>query len=354
MVGATMGPEQLWRQLLALLRDQCLDDATVTASKQLLRRERIDIYDLDGFFRLAATRGQRVVFLLDEFDQVTANANFGPDFYFGFRSLAIHRKVALVTASRLELVELCHSESVKSSPFFNIFANINLRLFSAEEAQTLVSRSLCDASASFTDRETRQVTDLAGHHPYFLQMACYQLFEAYRQGLDTEGRKGFLADQFRAEAVPHFVDLWASSGDPRKIALTAAALLECQAGQSPEFTLEALQRVYPRAGPNLAVLEQRGLVLRADGGYRLFSSALAPWIVDQIVAERDDQESFRDWLAQDKVARSKVRGRQNRPLREVLPQIGPRYRQLILAWASDPQSVVAMAGLLKSVLNTVS
>ena len=32
----------------------------------MLRRERLDIYDLDGFFREADARGQSVVFLLDE------------------------------------------------------------------------------------------------------------------------------------------------------------------------------------------------------------------------------------------------------------------------------------------------
>jgi hypothetical protein len=71
------------------------------------------------------------------------------------------------------------------------------------------------------------------------------------------------------------------------------------------------------------------------------------------VEEHDGQQSFRDWLAQNKGVSSQVRGRRNKPLKEVLPKVGPRYRQLILAWASDPDSVVAMAGLLKSVLSMV-
>jgi AAA-like domain len=354
MVGGAMGPEQLWRQLLGSLHELCRDDVIVRALKELLGRERLDTFDLDAFFRKADARGQRAVFLLDEFDQVTTNPNFGPDFYFGFRSLAIHRKVALVTASRLELVELCHSESVRSSPFFNIFANINLRMFSPAESQSLVSQSLGETGVRFTDSETAQVLDLAGRHPYFVQVACSLLFETYRQGLDAATRKDFLASRFQAEAVPHFVDLWGNSSDPHKIVLTAAALLERRAGQPPEFTMGDLQRVYSRAEPSMAALERRGLVMRTDAGYRLFSSALGRWIVDQIVAELDDRQSFPDWLAQNKGARGQVRGRRNKALREVLPKIGPRYRQLILAWASDPQSVTAMAGLLKSVLSMVS
>jgi hypothetical protein len=354
MVGGAMGPEQLWRQLLGTLHELCRDDVIVAALKELLGRKRLDTFDLDAFFRKADARGQHAVFLLDEFDQVTTNPNFGPDFYFGFRSLAIHRKVALVTASRLELVQLCHSESVRSSPFFNIFANINLRMFSPEESHSLVSRSLGETGVQFSDRETGQILDLAGRHPYFVQVACSLLFEAHRQGLDAAARKDFLASRFEAEAVPHFVDLWGNSSDPHKIVLTAAALLERRTGQPPEFTMGDLQRVYSRAEPSVAALERRGLVMRTDAGYRLFSAALGPWIVDQIVAELDDRQSFPDWLAQNAGARSQVSGRRNKPLREVLPKIGPRYRQLILAWASDPQSVIAMAGLLKSVLSMVS
>jgi hypothetical protein len=354
MVGGAMGPEQLWRQLLGSLQEQCRDDVVVTALKDLLGRSRLDTFDLDAFFRKVDTRGQWVVFLLDEFDQVTTNPNFGPDFYFGFRSLAIHRRVALVTSSRLELVELCHSESVKSSPFFNIFANINLRMFSPEEFRSLVSKSLHETYISFTDPEMDLVLDLAGLHPYFLQAACSLLYEAYRQGLGPVPRQDFLADRFQAEAMPHFVDFWGKSGDPHKIVLTAAALLERQAGPSGGFSMGELRRVYSRAEPSVATLERRGLVMRTDAGYRLFSSALGPWIVDQIMAELDDRQSFPEWLAQNREARTQVRGRRNKALKEVLPKIGPRYRQLILTWASDPQSVVAMAGLLKSVLSMVS
>jgi hypothetical protein len=135
--------------------------------------------------------------------------------------------------------------------------------------------------------------------------------------------------------------------------LTAAALLERGAGQSPGLTMRDLQRVYSRAEPSIAALERRGLIMRTDAGYRLFSSALGPWIVDQIVAELDDQQRFPDWLAEHTDARSQVRGWRKKRLREVLPRIGPGYRQLILAWASDPQSVAAMARLLKSVLSKV-
>jgi hypothetical protein len=47
----------------------------------------------------------------------------------------------------------------------------------------------------------------------------------------------------------------------------------------------------------------------------------------------------------------RVTGEQGRLLREILPKIGTRYRRFIITWASDPQTVAAMADLLKNVLS---
>ena len=142
MVDEGMAPEQLWRRLLVLMRRQCTADDIADILGALERSERLTTFDLDELFQEVDDAGLHIVFLLDEFERVTENTNFGPDFYYGLRSLIIRHKVALVTSSRLELIELCHSEAVKSSPFFNIFANINLRLFSDADWQLMVSRSL--------------------------------------------------------------------------------------------------------------------------------------------------------------------------------------------------------------------
>ncbi len=183
----------------------------------LERSDRLDTFDLDELFQKVEDQGQYVVFLLDEFERVTENKNFSPDFYYGLRSLMIHHKVALVTSSRLELIELCHSDAIKSSPFFNIFANINLRLFSAADAQALVSHSLSGTGTQFSEQELIWVNELAGRHPYFLQAACCILYESYRAGLDESARKTFLTEQFRAEAIPHIMDYWDNSGDYEKV-----------------------------------------------------------------------------------------------------------------------------------------
>ena len=270
------------------------------------------------------------------------------------RSLVIHHRVALVTSSRLELIELCHSEAVKSSPFFNIFANINVRLFSLADCQLMVSRSLGATAVRFSEPEMEQLLDLAGLHPFFLQAACCQLYEAHEMGFGDSARKDFLADNFRAEAVPHIVDYWDNSGDYEKIVLTAAALLERTVKPARGFSLGELQRVFSRGEPCVERLEKRGLLMPCDARYRLFSSVLGPWILNQIAAELSEERSYHEWLADNSRAMERITGKQGGLLREILPKIGTRYRQLIITWASDPQSVAAMADLLKTVLALVN
>ncbi len=173
-------------------------------------------------------------------------------------------------------------------------------------------------------------------------------------GLAETARGAFLAERFRAEAVPHFVDYWDNSGDYEKIVLTAAALLERTATGGQGFSLNELLGVFARGARCVEQLERRGLIMSRGGRYRLFSSVLGPWILDQIAAELSEEQSYQQWLADNSKLMEPITGKQGGQLRDILPKIGTRYRQLIVTWASDPRTLPAMASLLQSVLTLVN
>jgi hypothetical protein len=207
--------------------------------------------------------------LLDEFEKVTTNTNFGPDFFYGLRSLAIQHNLTLITSSRTELIELTHSEAIKSSPFFNIFANINVRLFMEPEARQLISTSLEGSEVQFSGADIDLLFRIAGYHPFFLQAACHFLYEAYLNELDAEGRAKFLVKEFTEEAAPHLDDLWFNSRESEKIVLAALALLEKGSSASEKaFSVAQLRDIYTRSEQTLAQLEKRGLLMQQNGGYR--------------------------------------------------------------------------------------
>ena len=64
MLDETMGPNQFWRRLLALMRRQRSADAAARALAALERRERLDMFELDELFQELDDEGQHVVFLL--------------------------------------------------------------------------------------------------------------------------------------------------------------------------------------------------------------------------------------------------------------------------------------------------
>ena len=348
----TMRPEQLWRRFLTLMKRHCGDARISDLIGGLDPNQPLDAFALGDIFQQVDEMGKYVVFVLDEFEHITTNPNFGPDFYYGLRSLAIHNQVALVTASRLELVELTHSDAIKSSPFFNIFANINLRLFSPEESRDLISQLLSETPVQFSEREVEQVLDLAGQHPYFLQAASWSLYDSYQRGLGEQARSDSMREHFRQEAIPHLIDYWDNSDDYQKIVLTAVTLLEFTT-HSREFSLADISRLFTRGELSLERLEKRGLLVSAAGKYRLFSSMFSPWLVQQITAEAGEEQSYEEWLKQSAGALEKLSGKRGSPLKDILPKVRPDYRDIILTWTSDPRTFMSVANLLKAALTLV-
>ena len=211
MVDKDTTPVRLWQWLLRQMSRYCQDAEIKEIFEKTREMELIDNFALEDLFDSIDEKDQHVVLLLDEFENVTKNENFKPAFFFGLRSLAIYHHLSLITSSRSELIELCHSDAIRSSPFFNIFANINVRLFTETEARHLIAQSLDGTGVSFTDPEIDILLRIAGYHPYFLQAACYFLFEAYTKNLSPYERIQFLNKEFREEATPHLDDYWRTS-----------------------------------------------------------------------------------------------------------------------------------------------
>jgi len=314
--------------------------------------EAIDNFALSDVFDVLDDAGQHVVFLLDEFENITSNKNFGPDFFYGLRSLATHHNLSLITSSQRELIELCHSEAIRSSPFFNIFANINLRLFSDAEARELIATQLATTDVAFSEAEIAAIFRVAGYHPFFVQAACCFLFDAYSRNLPSaEARLAFLDREFRDEATPHLADAWRNSDDHEQVALTVLALLERQGrARGHDFSTSELQDLYTRSDQLLNRLERRGLVASTGDGFRLFCSSFGEWIIGEITNTLDDQQEYVEWLKSHTGTIDELSAGAKGQLGQILPRIGGKYRDLIVDWISEPSTVIAAAGLLRNVL----
>lgn len=149
-----------------------------------------------------AVRNRRVVFCLDEFERVMRSPAFSREFFDTLRSLAQSDNLALLIATEHPLSELSLTKQIATSPFFNIFRQLDLGLFTPEEALEFIRKGFDGANVGITENEIERALRLAGWFPFFLQLACYCLFEM------KVGRAQEWEQAFQRDAKTHLQYLW--------------------------------------------------------------------------------------------------------------------------------------------------
>ncbi|HQR38610.1 MAG TPA: protein kinase [Blastocatellia bacterium] len=195
-----IAPEELFQDILTQLAET-LDDSAVEGIAPTFDGIRKSL----GRLRQS---GIHLVILFDEFDAVTTNKRFDLDFYSFLRAIANNYNVAYVTSSNRDLQELCHTEMIADSPFFNIFTNVYLRAFVPAETRQLISEPSATAGVPL-EPYYRDIVDIAGHFPFFVQIACASYFDALVEGAGAENRLRPAAEElFIDEARGHFRFIW--------------------------------------------------------------------------------------------------------------------------------------------------
>jgi len=347
MVGSSGTPLRLYQHLLRRLQAKLQDQELKQFLHPYVTQDSLDTFDLSDIFDAIDERDLRVVLLLDEFENIAANTYFGPDFYYGLRSLAIHHNLALVTASQRDLVDLSHSEDIRSSPFFNIFTNVHLRPFVPQEAQELIEGSLRGNEVSFTDNEVALLVELAGGTPFFLQMGAHFLFNAYQESGGASSRWDLLEAVFAAEVHPHLLSYWQSVSNEERTLLTVLAALE--AGGSAEaqsWSISQMEKWFRRSGSVMPALIRRGLVVETSQRFRLFSPTFTDFIVQEVRIPAAQLPGLAEAREQEMTALASL----GEPLRtrvgRAVNQMGTEYRELFLAWMSDPATAEATLDML--------
>ncbi|WP_420630170.1 protein kinase domain-containing protein [Candidatus Leptofilum sp.] len=124
-------------------------------------------------------RGIRIVIILDEFERLSANPKLNVNFFNALRSAAGRFQLIYLTASTKPLIQLTYvqnQQEILSSPFFNIFAQLHLGLFSREEAFQLINTPAQEAGNPFTAEMASNIYQLAGGHPFVLQIVSFFAF----------------------------------------------------------------------------------------------------------------------------------------------------------------------------------
>jgi len=189
--------------------------------------EMLDYAAFARHLRTVVQRNQRIVFLLDEFDSLSRNRYLDETFFSNLRSLASMQAVVFVTASTVSLLDLTYAQqSALSSPFFNIFLPQRLGLLTEDDAVALLITLAAQGDLALTAPQISFLLDLAGPHPYFLQIAGYHFWEAWQQTGAVDW--GWVQREFVDHAFQHWNYQWRylAVNDQRALALLPATIQE--------------------------------------------------------------------------------------------------------------------------------
>jgi len=337
-------PQRFWQRVLKKMVRSVCDSSLVPAIQKLSEQEAFDLFDLEDLFQAVMDKGLTTVLFMDEFEYVTQNPNFKSDFFGGMRTLAIHNGVALIPSTRRELVDLCYSDEIKGSPFFNIFANVILRPFTRPEVDELLEGYSTQGEALLTPAERDLIWSLGGGYPFFVQMAGYYFIEGKAQGLFGEALEKFVTNNFDQQADAHYTYLWSHCSESEKITLLTILTLGLQKPSRKTITnLENLVRIRARTPQDLVALGKRGMIEERDSIYTLFSASLARWIQREIVAppgEEENKQKAEEWLASG--------GRDNlKETKGILPKFKKKYWPILAEVTKELSFEFAAAGAVE-------
>jgi len=129
---------------------------------------------LENVVRELHSRNQIPILCLDQFERFgkVNLAEFDLNFFEGLRAIAGIGTV-LLTASKIPLIELV-SQIGSTSPFFNIFETVRVKMFSSREAQQFVEKQA--SRVGFDEPERAKLLELGQSHPLRLQLVGEMLY----------------------------------------------------------------------------------------------------------------------------------------------------------------------------------
>jgi hypothetical protein len=305
-LGGKFSQAQFWEHVLRPLHERAVapdPDSPLAQAYQMSRENDFGCFVLERLLAQMELTVWRLVLILDEFDVLLHHPILNcAEFFGGLRSLASRSRgaLALVIASRRPLTSLNEATqqfSRTGSPYFNFLDEITLGPWPDKDVAELLRR----AGDRFTTDDRRFIAEVAGGHPYLLQVAAYELWEAYEEGeRDPNRRRQQAGQKLYNEAALTLGDIWRLWSPATRRAFTAVALAHIpRLLKQHQFYVKRLIRDLRDLGPELQSLNKPGLGAEDEaipGGWRVRPQAVLWWLADELVRTVRDEPSFEEWL----------------------------------------------------------
>ena len=304
-LGGEFSQAQFWEYALCPLYERIIapdPDSSLAQAYELCRENEFGCFVLERLFAQVEVCGWRVVLLLDEFDVLLYHPILNSAEFFGsLRSLASRSRgaLAVVIASRRSLTDLNEATQQfnrTGSPYFNFLAEVTL----GPLPNNAVSELLRRAGGRFTPRDARLIIDMAGGHPYLLQVAASELWDAYAEFPDDPKRRWQEAGhRLYREALDTLIDIWRLWSPEMRKAFTIVALAEMSGLGQKKFRVKRLVRDLSDLGSELRTLREHGFIVEDEnvpGGWQVRPQVFLWWLADDLATMARREIPFGEWL----------------------------------------------------------
>jgi len=252
------------------------EEILVDQIEKVLNKSSISFRGFLSIIETITTNDYKLIYLFDEFELITRNKNLDLNFFSGLRNLAGNYNVAFITASKDDLINLTFSEDILGSPFFNIFEPIYLSLLKKNESIQLIEEPAKKHNLSVSEQIKENIFHLAGQHPFFLQIACYNAFPYFSKDSLSDDEITSLTEMFLSRVEGHFKYIL---GGLNKREMNIIKGL-------PSDEKEAV----PATMPVIYNLKRIGLLIKEKGKYQLFSEAFANYTESYLFESDEDKK----------------------------------------------------------------
>jgi hypothetical protein len=290
-LGSEFDQAQFWSRALETFQDHInTGDIAPSLSEayQIVQQNQFGNYVLEKLIAEIKKANLRLVLLLDGFDGLLHHKVLNSTEFFGvLRQLASLSKGALAllitgNTSLTQLNQQTQHFNRTGSPYFNFMDEVILGPLTEVEIDKLLHLG----DEHFTEDDRHFIKDIAGGHPYLLQLTASILWEIYEEGNEEEAMKRQQeAGQLLYEHLKEQLDFVWESWDEKtqKVFVSIALVLLDKELKLQHIDAISISKEIKRYKMELDDLERYGF-LKSDneGNWQVYSGIFLRFIGDKV------------------------------------------------------------------------
>jgi hypothetical protein len=255
-------PQDFFRVLLRELREKAKDKIYIN--------EDISYENVKNAVPELDKAGYKLILFIDEFDLVADNNEFDGTFYANLRALAPYNVAYIITSIK----KIKEHGNIITSPFFNIFIEIHLLPFSKNEAMELIKNLSTRQGVSLKD-ESEFILDVAGLHPFFIQIVCSVLFKYKSKGKKlSKSDLDKTREEIWDESKSHFEYIWNHLSNEERDVLSKLA-------RSKQINETSEHKLYDLEMKGYVIKKEQKSFFKISSKYNIFSSVFKKFVIEK-------------------------------------------------------------------------